>query len=286
MMRDVLVFGRTGQVAQELALLAPEARFLGRRDCDLSDPESCARQILEQRPRAVINAAAYTAVDRAESEPDLARVVNALAPAAMADAAASLSIPFLHVSTDYVFDGSGSAARQEDARTAPLGVYGRTKQEGERRIAQIGGNWAVLRTSWVFSSHGVNFVKTMLRLGAERPELGIVDDQIGGPTPASAIAAAMIEMAGQMISDTGKSGIYHFAGAPDVSWAGFAREIFMQAGLECRVTPIPSSQYPTPAARPLNSRLDCRAIAARFGIERPDWRNGLAQVLAGLEQTS
>ena len=167
-MTDLMVFGRTGQVARELARLAPEARLVGRDEADLTDPAACAALIRAARPAAVINAAAYTAVDRAESDADTARRVNAEAPGAMARACAGLGIPFLHISTDYVFDGSGDAPRAEDAPTGSLGVYGQTKLDGERAIAAAGGQWAVMRTAWVFSAHGTNFVKTMRRLGAER----------------------------------------------------------------------------------------------------------------------
>lgn len=283
-MQGLLVFGRTGQVARELAALAPEATCLGRDRADLTDPAACAALIREARPRAVINAAAYTAVDRAETDADTARLVNADAPTAMAQACADLGIPFLHISTDYVFDGSGDQPRAEDAPTAPLGVYGATKLAGEQGVAAVGGRWAVMRTSWVFSAHGANFVKTMLRLGAERDRLTIVADQIGGPTPAADIASAALRMIRVMRDrpDT-TGGIYHFAGAPDASWADFAREIMAQASLGAQVADIPSSDYPTPAARPLNSRLDCGRIARDFGIARPDWRAGLARVLDQLK---
>ena len=283
-MNGLLVFGRTGQVARELARLAPEARFLGRDEADLSDPDACARAIRESGCQAVINAAAYTAVDRAETEPDLAGQINAAAPAAMASAAAGLGIPFVHISTDYVFDGSGDQPWVETDLTGPLGVYGASKLDGERGIATAGGQWAVLRTSWVFSAHGANFVKTMLRLGAERDELRVVADQHGGPTPAADIASACLTMAQAMRAEPALGGVYHFSGAADTNWAGFAREIMAQAGLACRVTDIASSDYPTPARRPMNSRLDCSAIRRDFGISRPDWRAGLAQVL--LELTS
>ena len=283
-MNGLLVFGRTGQVARELARLAPEARFLGRDEADLSDPDACARAIRESGCQAVINAAAYTAVDRAETEPDLAGQINAAAPAAMASAAAGLRIPFVHISTDYVFDGSGDQPWVETDLTGPVGVYGASKLDGERGIAAAGGQWAVLRTSWVFSAHGANFVKTMLRLGAERDELRVVADQHGGPTPAADIASACLTMAQAMRAEPALGGVYHFSGAADTNWAGFAREIMAQAGLACRVTDIASSDYPTPARRPMNSRLDCSAIRRDFGISRPDWRAGLAQVL--LELTS
>lgn len=281
-MTDLLIFGRTGQVALELARLAPDARFLGRDEADLADPAACAASILAARPAAVINAAAYTAVDRAESDQGTARLVNAEAPSAMARACAELGIPLVHVSTDYVFDGSGAAARAENAPTGPLGVYGQTKLDGERLIAAAGRQWAVMRTSWVFSAHGTNFVRTMRRLGAERDRLTIVADQVGGPTPAADIAAALLAMARAMVADPSKGGIYHFAGAPDVSWADFAREIFARSGLSPQVVDIPTSAYPTPARRPLNSRLDCSAISRDFGIPRPDWREGLDRVIQEL----
>ncbi|MGA0615752.1 dTDP-4-dehydrorhamnose reductase [Paracoccus sp. KR1-242] len=283
-MTGLLVLGRTGQVATELARLAPDARFLGRDEADLADAEACAAAIRAARPGAIINAAAYTAVDRAESEPALAEAVNAIAPAAMARAAAELGVPFLHISTDYVFDGSGDRPWREDDATGPLGVYGATKLAGERGIAAAGGQWAVLRTSWVFSAHGGNFVKTMMRLGAERPELRVVADQHGGPTPAGDIAAACLRMVSAMQAGQGKGGLYHFAGAPDTTWADFARAIMAQAGLGCRIIDIPGSDYPTPARRPGNSRLDCGAITRDFAIPRPDWRAGLANVVTELQQ--
>ena len=283
-MDGLLVFGRSGQVATELARLAPGAHFAGRDQADLTDPAACAALIRARKPSAVINAAAYTAVDKAESDADTARLVNAEAPGAMAQACAELGIPFVHISTDYVFDGSGDRPWVETDPTGPLGVYGASKLDGERGIAAAGGQWAVLRTSWVFSAHGANFVKTMLRLGAERDELRVVADQHGGPTPAADIASACLTMAQAMRAEPARGGIYHFSGAADTNWAGFAREIMAQAGLACRITDIASSDYPTPARRPMNSRLDCSAIRRDFGIARPDWRAGLAQVL--LELTS
>ncbi|MDN3713193.1 dTDP-4-dehydrorhamnose reductase [Paracoccus cavernae] len=283
-MTALLVFGRTGQVATELARLAPDAVFLGRDQADLSDPAACAAAIRASGARAVINAAAYTAVDRAESEPELARLVNADAPAAMASAAAGLGLPFVHISTDYVFAGDGERPWIETDPTGPLGVYGATKLAGEQAILASGAQAAILRTSWVFSAHGANFVKTMLRLGAERPELRVVADQHGGPTPARAIAQACLTMAEAMLDDRSKGGIYHFSGAPDTNWADFARAIMAQAGLSCAITDITTADYPTPAARPANSRLDCSAIARDFGILRPDWQAGLVDVLTELKQ--
>lgn len=280
----ILVFGRTGQVARELARLVPDAVYLGRDQADLSDPEACAAAIRAHNPRAVINAAAYTAVDRAEDQEALAAYINGAAPAAMARECAALDVPLVHISTDYVFDGAGTAPFAPDHPTAPLGAYGRTKLMGEQGVQAAGGTHAVLRTSWVFSCHGSNFVRTMLRLGAERDVLRVVADQIGGPTPARAIAHACISIATQLRDAPEKSGIYHFSGAPDTSWAGFAREIMERAGLDCRIEDIATSDYPTPAKRPLNSRLECSSLSM-FGLERPDWRQGLADVLTELKGT-
>lgn len=282
-MDGLLVFGKSGQVARELARIAPDAHYAGRDEADLTDPAACAALIRARQPHAVINAAAYTAVDKAEADVEAARLVNAAAPGAMARACAELGIPFVHISTDYVFDGSGDQPRAEDAETGPLGAYGQTKLEGEAAVAASGAQAAVMRTSWVFSAHGNNFVKTMRRLGAERDRLTIVADQIGGPTAAADIAAAALAMATAMTADSAKGGIYHFAGAPDVSWADFAREIFAQSGLAPQVVDIPTSDYPTPARRPLNSRLHCAAISHDFDIMRPDWRQSLAQVIKELD---
>ncbi|WP_370268002.1 dTDP-4-dehydrorhamnose reductase [Nioella sp.] len=280
---SLLVFGKTGQVARELQRRAPDAIFLGRDAADLSDPAACAAAIDKIRPTAVINAAAYTAVDAAESEEPLATRINGDAPGAMARACARLGCPFVHISTDYVFDGYGTTPWPADAPTGPLGAYGRSKLSGEQAVRAAGGVHAILRTSWVVSAHGRNFVKTMLRLGAEREKLTIVADQVGGPTPAGDIAEACLAMAGQLAKDPSKSGTYHFSGAPDVSWADFARAIFARAGLACEVEDIPTSAYPTPAARPANSRLDCSATLSVFGIARPDWRNGLSTIIKDIE---
>lgn len=281
-MKDLLVLGKSGQLAQALARLAPDATFWGRAEGDLADAPRVAARLRDLRPCAVIMAAAHTAVDHAEADARAATALNATAPGLLARAAADLRIPFLHVSTDYVFDGSGDVARNEDAPPAPLGVYGQTKLDGERLVAASGGQWAILRTSWVFSPDGGNFVKTMLRLGAERDRIDVVADQIGGPTEAGRIAAALLDMARQMRADPSRSGLYHFAGAPDTSWADFAREIMARAGLPCAVRDIASRDYPTPARRPANSRLDCRRIARDFGIDRPDWRDDLDRVLRHL----
>jgi len=279
----LLVFGENGQVARELARLG-KVVCLGRDLADFTNPLDCVQRIEDTGCSAVINAVAYTAVDKAEEEEALALQVNGQTPGAIARACAERGLPLVHISTDYVFDGSGTAAWAPGDPTGPLGAYGRTKLVGEKMIRATGGAHAILRTSWVVSAHGNNFVKTMLRLGAERDRLTIVADQIGGPTPARDIAAACRALADGLAQDPGKSGTYHFAGAPDVSWADFAREIFMQAGITCAVEDIPSEAYPTPAARPANSRLNCASLEAAFGIKRPDWRAGLADILSDLKE--
>lgn len=277
---NTLVFGCTGQVATELDLQA-DVTALDRRAADLSNPAACAAAILAQRPDVVINAAAYTAVDRAEDEPALAQTINGDAPGAMARACAELDIPFLHVSTDYVFNGSGTVPWSVRDPIAPLGVYGRTKAAGEDAVRAARGRHAILRTSWVFSPHGTNFVKTMLRLSDTRDALNVVDDQIGGPTPANGIAAALLTMARAMAGGQ-DGGTYHYAGARPVSWANFARETFSAANRSVEVTGIPTSDYPTPAKRPLNSRLDCSLLETDFGITPPDWKADLAKIVSDL----
>ena len=274
----LLVIGRNGQLATELARL-DDVTTAGRALADLSNPQGCADLILATDCTAVINAAAYTAVDKAEEDEALATAINGQAPAAMARACAQKGIPFVHVSTDYVFDGEGDVPFKPDDPTGPLGAYGRTKLAGEDGIRATGSTFAILRTSWVVSSHGNNFVKTMLRLSQSRNELSIVADQIGGPTPAAALAAACHSVARQLIKAPEKSGTYHFCGAPDTSWADFAREIFRQAGKAVTVRDIPTSAYPTPARRPLNSRMDCSSLLTQFGLSRPDWRVGLSHIL-------
>jgi len=282
----VLVFGHSGQVATELrALDGDDVQIiaLARADADLTVPANCAAAIDAHAPGAVINAVAYTAVDKAESDAETAQVINADAPAAMAQACAARDTPFVSISTDYVFSGAGDTPWAPADPTEPQSVYGRTKRDGEIEIAKAGGRYAVLRTSWVVSAHGNNFVKTMLRLGAEREALTIVADQIGGPTGAAEIAQACITIAKTLASEPERSGIYHFSGAPDTNWADFARTIFDAAKIPCDVTDIPSSDYPTPAKRPLNSRLDCTATGAAFGISRPDWRVSLTHILTQLD---
>jgi dTDP-4-dehydrorhamnose reductase len=272
----LLVFGKTGQVARELQRLAPDAQYLGRDEADLMDPAACATAIAASSADAVINAAAWTAVDKAEAEEAAATVVNGAAPAAMARAAAAKGIPFLHISTDYVFDGTGDQPFTPDHPTGPLGAYGRSKLAGEIGVRAAGGTHLILR--WVFSAHGNNLVKTMLRLGRERDILRVVADQIGGPTPARDIARTLVAAANTMRTLGADGGTYHYSGAPDVSWADFAREIMRQARLDCRIEDIPTEFYPTPARRPLNSRLDCFTT----GVPRPDWRDGLADAMKEL----
>ena len=281
----ILVFGKTGQVASELQRLNG-VKALGREDVDLSDPAECAAAIHEHAPNAVINAAAYTAVDKAEDEEHLATVINGDAPALMATACVELGIPLVHISTDYVFSGKGNTPYCPDYATEPQNAYGRSKLEGEQGIRASGAVYAILRTSWVVSAHGANFVKTMLRLSETRDALNVVSDQIGGPTPARDIAAACVQIANQLIQDKTKSGTYHFSGAPDVSWAEFATEIFAQDDRTVTVTPIPTAEYPTHAKRPLNSRLKCHSTEHVFGIKRPNWRDGLKEILKDLKETS
>ncbi len=281
---SILVFGKTGQVARELAARGGVI-CLGRDDADLSDPDACAAVIAATDATAVINAAAYTAVDRAEDEEALATSINGHAPAAMARAAVARGLPFVQISTDYVFDGSGDAPWHPDDAVAPLGAYGRSKLVGEQGVRAAGGTCAILRTSWVFSAHGANFVKTMLRLSEDRDRLTIVADQIGGPTWAGDIADTCLSMARAM--QQGQSGgTYHLSGGPDVSWADFAREVFTRTGRKVDVVDIPSAEYPTPAKRPANSRLDCTSLRRDFDLARPDWRVGLQSVLKDLEGAS
>jgi dTDP-4-dehydrorhamnose reductase len=283
----LLVFGQSGQVARELMLRCPcdiAPVFVGRDVADLSAPEQCARIIEASGAHAVINAAAYTAVDRAEGDEAGATVVNGDAPAAMARACATLAVPLLHLSTDYVFDGSGSTPFTPQHPPAPRNAYGRSKLAGEVGVRESGARHLILRTSWVVSAHGTNFVRTMLRLGQERPALQVVADQIGAPTPAAAIADALYTAVRALLAGhTG--GTYHFAGAPDTSWAEFARVIMRAADLACVIEDIPSSAYPTPAPRPLNSQLDCSSFFLDFGVARPDWRSALDDILLHLRDT-
>lgn len=287
----VLVFGSTGQVAVELARAAAlrdglAITALSRAEADLSDPAACAAAIDRAEADCVINAAAYTAVDTAEEEETLATQINAESPGAMAAAAARRSLPFLHISTDYVFDGAQTArAWVETDPTNPQNAYGRSKLAGEAAVLAAGEQTVVIRTAWVFAAHGANFVKTMLRVGAERPELKVVDDQRGGPTAAADIASALLTIAEAFRAGRGVGGVFHFAGAPVVSWREFAAEIFAQSALPQKpaVMPIASSDWPTPAARPANSALNCSKIETVYGIAQPDWRRSLTSVIEEIE---
>jgi len=280
----LLVFGQTGQVARELIRRAPtdiHITALGRDSVDLTDPKACANAVHMAKADAVLNAAAWTNVDKAETEESTATVVNGDAPSAMARAAASRRLPFLHISTDYVFNGAGEVPFAPDDNTAPLGAYGRSKLKGEEGVRSAGGVHLILRTSWVVSAHGSNFVKTMLRLGAERESLKVVADQIGGPTPAAAVADALLTAARAMVGGA-QGGTHHFAGAADTNWADFARAIMSRAGLPCIIHNIPSTDFPTPASRPQNSRLDCSTFETAFGVARPDWGSGLDNIFSDL----
>jgi dTDP-4-dehydrorhamnose reductase len=280
----ILVFGKTGQVATELQR-SGDVLALGRDHADLSDPVACAQRIRSLAPRVVINAAAYTAVDKAEEDEELATIINGVTPSSIAQACAEMKIPLVHISTDYVFEGSGGEPWKPGDTTAPQNAYGRSKLAGEEGILGSGAPHAILRTSWVVSAHAANFVKTMLRLSETRDTLSVVADQIGGPTPARDIASACLMIAQHLQDDPSKSGTYHYSGAPSVSWADFASEIFAQASRSVTVIPITTAEYPTPAKRPLNSRMDCRLTNSTFGIEQLDWRLGLNTMLKELEVT-
>ena len=271
----LLVFGNSGQVSLELAKL-PGTKCLGRDQADLSIPGQCYDLIMNETADAVINAAAFTNVDGAETQMSLARQVNGLAPKEMALATNAKGIPMVHLSTDYVFDGSGDRPWRPSDAVSPLNIYGQTKLEGEDAVRSESHIFAILRTSWVYSRHGKNFVKTMLAAGKKHDTLNVVADQVGGPTPASAIASACVTIAQALIADPNASGTYHFSGTPNVSWAGFAREIFQLSGDRVIVEDIMTSDYRTDAVRPLNSRLDCETVNRVFGIERPCWRDDLS----------
>lgn len=282
----VLVFGSDGQVATELRRRGPHAGFdiiaLGRGACDLMNKDAARAAIESAKPDAVINASAYTAVDKAEGERDAAMRLNAEAPGEIAEACAAGRIPLIHFSTDYVFDGGASRPYREDDAVAPLGVYGETKLAGERNVARAGGAYAIIRLSWVFSAHGANFVKTMLRLGREKPSLRVVADQQGKPTPAASAADAALAAAKTLREDAGKAGVYHFAGDEQTTWAGFAEAIMAEAGLSTPVEHIATKDYPTPAKRPAWSVLDTAKFERAFAMNAPSWRLELKEVVREL----
>nr|WP_313403184.1 dTDP-4-dehydrorhamnose reductase [Pseudomonas sp.] len=277
----ILISGHTGQVARELQLALREHELvsLGRQDFDLSRPDSLHEIILRERPALVINAAAYTAVDQAEQERELAFTINAEAPGVMADACFELDIPLIHYSTDYVFDGSKATPYREADTPRPLGVYGASKVAGEQALRISGCDHLILRTSWVYSQYGRNFLLTMQRLLQEREELSVVDDQIGAPTWAGSIASATAELIDKWQQGRQRWGTYHLTCQGETSWFGFASAIaehLRAAGKPCaRLRPIPSSEYPTPAQRPLNSRLDGERLEEEWQIRLPDWRAAL-----------
>lgn len=290
----ILQIGKTGQVGIELlsegALRGHKMTAFGRDQVDLTDAASLKRAVL-QAPEVdvVINGAAYTAVDKAETEADLAMRVNGAAPGILAEACRERGIPLIHLSTDYVFNGSSPAPYREADAVDPINVYGRSKLAGERAIAEAMNEYVILRTSWVFSSHGANFVKTMLRLGAEREELRVVADQTGAPTSAREIARACLVIAERLKKGAPPEGhgIFHFTAAGAVSWHGFAEAIWDVArswyGRRPVITPIPAADYPTPAKRPLNSRLDCSRLGRVYGIELVPWQTQLSAVMAELK---
>lgn len=294
--RPIVVVGANGQVGHELVReLAPLGRVvaLTRTECDLERPDEAARAVVALGPVVVVNAAAYTAVDRAESEAERCRLVNAVAPGVLADAAGRCGAPFVHYSTDYVFDGDKPGAYREDDAPNPQGVYGATKLDGERAALAANPGTVVFRTSWVYATRGHNFLRTMLRLARERDELRVVADQVGAPTWARLIAAASAQVVGAALASPAgalawtaeRGGVVHLTAGGSTSWHGFAEAIL--AGdprrveqRAARVTPITTAEYPTPARRPANSVLDNARLAERFGLALPDWRTQLALALA------
>ncbi|MCK6406249.1 MAG: dTDP-4-dehydrorhamnose reductase [Rhodocyclaceae bacterium] len=292
-MTPILLFGADGQVGWQLQrTLAPLGRItaVDRAECDLANPDAIRSLIGAVAPKIIVNAAAYTAVDKAESEPALAQAINATAPAVMADEAKKRGTLLVHYSTDYVFDGSKAVPYVESDPTNPQSVYGRSKRDGEDAVRAAAGRALIFRTSWVFAARGHNFVKTILRLAGEGKALRIVDDQIGAPTPAALIAdvTAQILSATQRGTRIEDARLYHLTAADPVSWCGFAREILRLAaatpGLANlpapeSVTGIATADYPLPARRPANSRLDCSRLEGDFDLELPDWRPYLGRML-------
>ncbi len=292
----LLLFGCKGQVGWELQrALAPLGELValdfdstGPWRADFSDPGSLAATVQAVRPDVIVNAAAHTAVDRAESEPALARTLNAEAPAVLAREAAARGAWLVHYSTDYVFDGSGDAPRAEDAPTAPLNVYGATKLEGEDAIRASGAKHLLFRTSWVYGTRGGNFARTMLRLAAERDRLAVIDDQIGAPTGAELLADVTAHAIRAVVRDAAPGGTYHLVAGGETSWHGYACRVIeaaRAAGAAVKVRPdaiaaVPSSEFVTAAKRPRNSRLDTTRLRRTFGLELPPWQAGVDRMLA------
>lgn len=288
MKRAILVTGGNGQLGTELQRRAWPAGYeivaIDVADLDLTDTAAIAAKVAKRNWAAVINGAAYTAVDKAESDVVTAWAVNAMAPAAFGEACAKAGIPLVQVSTDYVFAGDKAGAWEIDDPVAPLGVYGASKLGGELAVRTSGARHVIVRTAWVVSAHGSNFVKTMLRVGADRDTLTVVDDQRGSPTSAADLARALMAITLRLVEDEGApTGTFHFSNAGETSWAGFAAEIFRQAavrgGATANVTPITTDQYPTPARRPANSLLSHAAIGAAYGIAPRPWQDALSDIL-------
>ena len=283
----VLINGRHGQVSHELQRrlgVLGELIVLGRDQLDLAQPAQIRRQVQSVRPDLIINAAAHTAVDLAESEPQTAFAINAIAPGILAEEALALDIPLIHYSTDYVFDGLKAGPYNEDDTPNPLGVYGKSKLAGEQAIKDVQGKHLILRTSWVYSNHGRNFLLTMQRLLQEKPELRVVADQIGAPTWAGTLANSTLALIEHwQAREVANWGTYHLTAQGETSWFGFAQaigEALRRQGKPCAdLFPIPSSDYPTPAARPLNSRLDCSRLQRDWGVSQPDWQTALRECL-------
>ena len=291
MKAKILITGAGGQVAHELAIATTTCQVIAL-TCDQLDITQQAKvfdTVKLQQPDIIINAAAYTAVDQAETETELAFAINRDGVEYLASACKESNIPLLHISTDFVFNGEKEGAYTEDDPVAPLGVYSQSKADGEAVLREILPQHINLRTSWVFSSRGNNFVKTMLRLGSERDELNIVDDQRGCPTSARSVAQTLLSIAHRYLQGEAIAwGTYHYANQPETNWYQFAQTIFeIAAGVIHTTTPIlnpiPTSAYPTPARRPLNSVLDCHKIESTFGIVRPDWRDELREILASMK---
>ena len=289
----IAVTGTTGQVVTSLiergTAAGHEVIAIGRPALDLADPASVVRALSAAAPDVIVSAAAYTAVDKAEGESDLAHAVNGAGPGAVGQAAKALGVPLIHISTDYVFDGMLNRPYVESDPTGPTGVYGASKLAGERAVLEGHDNSAVLRVAWVYSPFGVNFVKTMLRLAADRDELGVVGDQVGNPTSALAIADGIIQVATNMVSNDNPElrGVFHMTAPGDASWADFAQAIFAASaahgGPTAAVRAIGTADYPTPATRPANSRLDCGLIAHVHGVTLPEWRTSLDDVMDRLQ---
>jgi dTDP-4-dehydrorhamnose reductase len=292
----LLIAGWQGQVARALVELAPsasdiEAFAVGRPGLDLCNAATIKRAMTDFRPDVIINSAAYTAVDKAESEQEAAFALNRTGAGLLAEEAAKRGAAIIHISTDYVFDGQKPAPYVETDSVAPQNVYGQSKLQGEQAVRQVNDKHIIARTAWVYSATGANFVKTMLRLAGERGSLRVVDDQTGNPTYAPHLAKALLEIARKVRHEPRDEqwGTYHLAGRGEVTWCGFAREVFRvsaeHGGPSATVMPIITAEYPTPAARPKNSRLDCNKAEQAFGVTLPDWREGVRECVARLLQT-